>query len=212
MISDMTKDLFDEDFSHYLKQNKEKIDIIEQMIKILYPNASDDELYDVTFNGEYIDKLKELKDTADTMLMANDIKKQDIDSLREANDRLEQENKELKEKIIELSEEKGHLIVENNTLKESNQSLSMLGTDLASANETVRKEFFRADKNKDMWREKAEEYHSALEEIRVIAENLSPCKLDYSDVYCHQTDCTDCIQRIILKKINEVLNENKSSK
>ena len=80
--------------------------------------------------------------------------------------RLKQENKELKEKIIELSEEKGHLIVENNTLKEANQSLSMLGTDLASANETVRKEFFRADKNKDMWREKAEEYRSALEEIQ----------------------------------------------
>ena len=82
--------------------------------------------------------------------------------------RLEQENKELKEKIIELSEEKGHLIVENNTLKESNQSLSMLGTDLVSANETVRKEFFRADKNKDMWREKAEKYRSALEEIKAM--------------------------------------------
>ena len=74
-------------------------------------------------------------------------------------------DKQTKEKIIELSEEKGHLIVENNTLKESNQSLSMLGTDLVSANETVRKEFFRADKNKDMWREKAEKYRSALEEI-----------------------------------------------
>lgn len=83
--------------------------------------------------------------------------------------RLEQENKELKEKIIELSEEKGHLIVENNTLKESNQSLSILGTDLASANETVRKEFFRADKNKDMWREKVEKYRSALEEIQELS-------------------------------------------
>jgi chromosome segregation ATPase len=85
--------------------------------------------------------------------------------------RLEQENKELKEKIIELSEEKGHLIVENNTLKESSQSLSMLGTDLASANETVRKDFFRADKNKDMWREKAENYRLALEKIRENIQN-----------------------------------------
>lgn len=82
--------------------------------------------------------------------------------------------------IYELSEEKGHLIVENNTLKESNQSLSMLGTDLVSANETVRKEFFRADKNKDMWREKAEEYRSALEEIREIAEkykDMEGCRI-----------------------------------
>lgn len=86
------------------RENKEKIDIIEQMIKILYPNASDDELYDVAFNGEYIDKLKELKDTADTMLMANDIKKQDIDSLREANERLEQENEELKERFEKRGE------------------------------------------------------------------------------------------------------------
>lgn len=54
---------------------------------------------------------------------------------------------------------------ENKELKKANQSLSILGTDLASAHKTVRKEFFRADKNKDMWREKAEEYRSALEEI-----------------------------------------------
>lgn len=96
----------------------------------------------------------------------------EVTELKDELKRLEQENKELKEKVIELFEEKGHLIIENNTLKESNQSLSILGTDLASANETVRKEFFRADKNKDMWREKAEEYRSALEEIREIAKDI----------------------------------------
>jgi flagellar biosynthesis chaperone FliJ len=110
--------------------------------------------------------------------------------------RLEQENKELKEKIIELSEEKGHLIVENNTLKESNQSLSILGTDLASAHETVRKEFFRADKNKDMWREKAEEYRSALKEINHILE-------------IHKDELEECLHNdidgMIQNKINEVL-------
>ena len=91
------KDCDFKEIANLQRENKEKINIIEQMIKILYPNASDDELYDVAFNGEYIDKLKELKDTADTMLMANDIKKQDIDSLREANTRLEQENRELRQ-------------------------------------------------------------------------------------------------------------------
>lgn len=117
--------------------------------------------------------------------------------------RLKQENKELKEKIIELSEEKGHLIVENNTLKESNQSLSMLGTDLVSANETVRKEFFRADKNKDMWREKADTYRSALEEIRENIQNWinSPWS------------CFNCRNNMderlteIKNKINEVLEK-----
>ncbi len=62
------------------------------------------------------------------------------------------------------------LKAENDLLKEVNQSLSMLGTDLASANETVRKEFFRADKNKDMWREKAENLQKTLQEIKKIAE------------------------------------------
>jgi chromosome segregation ATPase len=115
---------------------------------------------------------------------------------------LEQENKELKEKIIELSEEKGHLIVENNTLKESNQSLSMLGTDLASANETVRKEFFRADKNKDMWREKAEEYRSALDTIqRMVLSAWEQGKYLDGGLY---NDLTN-----EFAKINEVLNESK---
>lgn len=112
--------------------------------------------------------------------------------------RLEQENKELKEKVIELFEEKGHLIIENNTLKESNQSLSILGTDLASANETVRKEFFRADKNKDMWREKAENYRSALEEINLILDELKQ-QYDYMANYSEIEE--------IQNKINEVLNE-----
>jgi len=120
--------------------------------------------------------------------------------------RLEQENKELKEKIIELSEEKGHLIVENNTLKESNQSLSMLGTDLVSANETVRKEFFRADKNKDMWREKAEEYRSALEEIREDMEQDTTC--ESRECGCDDyAECLNCIKETILNKINEVIDK-----
>lgn len=115
--------------------------------------------------------------------------------------RLEQENKELKEKIIELSEEKGHLIVENYTLKESNQSLSMLGVDLASANETIRKEFFRADKNKDMWRETAGKYRSALEEIRDYCN-----RIEQGSVIGTQ----DCLINSIKNIANEVL-ENKEN-
>ena len=93
-------------------------------------------------------------------------------------------NGELQEKVAELqgkidayqmSENEANEIIaelkaENEQLKEVNQSLSMLGTDLASANETVRKEFFRADKNKDMWREKAENLQQTLQEIKKIAE------------------------------------------
>lgn len=120
----------------------------------------------------------------------------------------EQENIELKEKIIELSEEKGHLIVENNTLKESNQALSMLGTDLASANETVRKEFFRADKNKDMWRKKAEGYRSALEEINILAKNYcNACDEFKAKTYKNKNDCLYCNYGFIKSKINEVLND-----
>jgi hypothetical protein len=53
----------------------------------------------------------------------------------------------------------------------------MLGTDLASAHETIRKEFFRADKNKDMWREKAEHLSQTLQEIKDIAETyLTDCQ------------------------------------
>lgn len=121
--------------------------------------------------------------------------------------RLEQENKELKEKIIELSEEKGHLIVENNTLKESNQSLSMLGTDLVSANETVRKEFFRADKNKDMWREKAENYRSALEEILESAKfaQCLPCGSgNLEDCLNCDDDTTNNGQFCMEKRIHEI--------
>lgn len=124
--------------------------------------------------------------------------------LNQLYEKLEQENKELKEKIIELSEEKGHLIVENNTLKESNQSLSMLGTDLVSANETVRKEFFRADKNKDMWRETAENYRSALEKI---GEYINRCRASYCDSNCEYWGNCKGNYNInnIYNKINEVL-------
>lgn len=78
------------------------------------------------------------------------------------------------------------LEAENKRLKEANQSLSMLGTDLASANETVRKEFFRADKNKDMWREKAEKLQQTLQEIKSIAER----KITYIDF----TKSKNCVE------------------
>lgn len=89
---------------------------------------------------------------------------------------------------------------ENKELKRANQSLSILGTDLASAHETVRREFFRADKNKDMWREKAEEYRSALEEIRKVI-NLAYKTGDY----LLGQDYTDLVDRI--EKELEVLND-----
>jgi hypothetical protein len=83
---------------------------------------------------------------------------------------------------------------ENKELKVANQSLSILGTDLVSAHETVRKEFFRADKNKDMWREKAEEYRSSLEEIREIVTSAFAKQRPYKEDFAE-----------IETKINEVL-------
>lgn len=86
--------------------------------------------------------------------------------------------KTIQKRIKEISEYLTQYLInekleaENKRLKEANQSLLMLGTDLASANETVRKEFFRADKNKDMWREKAEKLQQTLQEIKEIAEEI----------------------------------------
>lgn len=62
----------------------------------------------------------------------------------------------------------------------------------------------------DSWnnRLRADKYKSALEEIREIAENISPCKLEFDKEHCFRTDCNDCIQEKIRSIINEVLNEN----
>lgn len=91
------------------------------------------------------------------------------------------------------------LKAENERLKEANQSLSMLGTDLASANETVRKEFFRADKNKDMWREKTEKYRTTLQEIKNI------CKMDCGDCQYNQ-DCDCNFEECEEAKIDDILD------
>lgn len=166
-------------FKHLQRENKEKINIIEQMIKILYPNANDDELYDVTFNGEYIDKLKELKDTADTMLMANDIKKQDIDSLREVNARLEQENKELKEENIKVKKEFNNLIVEIISDTEYTGEIACNGE---SPKEHLKQ---------------CQKALAALEEIRTYLDTLTSIDSDFTN--------TETYLRI-QDKINEVLN------
>lgn len=50
-------------------------------------------------------------------------------------------------------------------LKDKVEQLTILGMDLNQSNEILRKSFFTADKNKDDWREKAEKYERALEEI-----------------------------------------------
>ena len=165
------------EYKHLQRENKEKIGIIEQMIKILYPNASDDELYDVTFNGEYIDKLKELKDTADTMLMANDIKKQDIDSLREANTRLEQENEKLKKEVKQIGSDfikKGdyarELEQENRELKELNKKIC------------------------EDWSKEIKVYWNALEEIKHGILHIPPFDKQSAQII-----------EALLKLINEVL-------
>lgn len=61
------------------QENKEKINILEQIINILYPNANDDELYDVAFNSEYIDKLKELIKSNERLQKENEDLKAEID-------------------------------------------------------------------------------------------------------------------------------------
>lgn len=99
-------------------------------------------------------------------------------------EQLMEQNKELIEDNLNLSKE-------NARLKEENQSLSMLGTDLANAHETVRKEFFRADKNKDMWREKTEKLQQTLQEIKDYLNTLSGIDNDFvnTETYLRILDC-----------------------
>ena len=52
-----------EEIKYLEEEKKEKIQLLEQIINILYPNANDDELFTITFNSEYIDKLKKLQQT-----------------------------------------------------------------------------------------------------------------------------------------------------
>ena len=48
--------------NEYLEDEKrEKIKLLEQVIKSLYPNANDDELFDAAFNCVFIDDIKQLK-------------------------------------------------------------------------------------------------------------------------------------------------------
>lgn len=63
------------------EENKEKINILEQIINILYLNANDDELYDVTFNGEYINKLKKVIQALEKIrdIVSDEIDKTDAD-------------------------------------------------------------------------------------------------------------------------------------
>lgn len=123
---------------------------------------------------------KDLKDTADTMLMANDIKKQDIDSLREANDRLEQENKELKiyvESNKQQVEEAEMLVMDNDRLQQEVENL------------------------KDTIYYNVEKYRSALEEIREMTKKYD-AEVGDTIIANPIQDCYD-----IYCKINEVLNK-----
>lgn len=52
-----------EDIKYLGEEKKEKIQLLEQIINILYPGANDDELFTITFNSEYIDKLKKIQQT-----------------------------------------------------------------------------------------------------------------------------------------------------
>lgn len=63
------------------EEKKEKIQLLEQIINILYPNANDDELFTITFNSEYIDKLKkyrqalqEIRDIAERQLLITNVR------------------------------------------------------------------------------------------------------------------------------------------
>lgn len=56
-------DRLKEEIKYLEEEKKEKIQLLEQIINILYPNANDDELFTITFNCEYIDKLKKIQQT-----------------------------------------------------------------------------------------------------------------------------------------------------
>lgn len=217
-------DCYYKELKHLQRENKEKIDIIEQMIKILYPNSNDDELYDATFNGEYIDELKELKDTADTMLMANDIKKLDIDSLREANDRLEQERDELKFEndrykqllkgcptededcgLCVIDEQNKRLKQENKDLKKQIESDKGLITIGGKQQYKYLQRIDELEQENEKWKEARNhfmaenlKYFNALEEIITYLNTLSSIDSDFTN--------TETYLRI-QDKINEVLDD-----
>ena len=90
---------------------------------------------------------------------------------------IEKENKRLRDllysKIMfieQLKKDYRNLVKDIEEIIKNYNEARDLAIELRDAHETVRKEFLRADKNKDMWREKAEKYHTTLQEIKEIAE------------------------------------------
>lgn len=90
-------------------KKRDKIKLLEQVINILYPDASDNELYDVAFNIEFIDKLKELQAENDILHISIEKLKGDLyiteDSLKDCQahyDRLQAKNEELEKENADL--------------------------------------------------------------------------------------------------------------
>lgn len=88
---------------------------------------------------------------------------------------IEKENKRLRDllysKIMfieQLKEDYRNLVKTLEEIINNYNEARDLAIELRDAHETVRKEFIRADKNKDMWREKAEHLSQTLLEIKAI--------------------------------------------
>ena len=88
----------------------------------------------------------------------NPDKEQEYEELKAYAQRQENQRETYYKEYLKLSQE-------CEKLKSKVEQLTVLGIDLNQSNEILRKSFFTADKNKDNWRERAEKYKQALEEI-----------------------------------------------
>ena len=124
---------------------EEKLDrqnALTEMINILYPNADDDELFTAVFNGEYIDKLKEV-----------------VEQLKGK----EQECERLDNEAQNLFTEKTNLSIELDQLKAENEEFKDLNTRLDNQRETYWKEYQKLKQTLAEIKEIAEENDELLQ-------------------------------------------------
>jgi hypothetical protein len=114
---------------------------------------------------------------------------------------IEKENERLRDllysKIMfieQLKEDYRTLVKDIEEINDNYNEARDLAIELRDAHETVRKEFLRADKNKDMWREKAEKLQQTLQEIKAIAEK---------EIYMKQNSSMNKILDLITKAEEE---------
>lgn len=81
------------------EEKSEKINLLEQVIKALYPNADDDELFEVAFNAEFIDKAKTIAQECEDLKLCLQQSKDNNKSTLKLLENKHAECEELKRKV-----------------------------------------------------------------------------------------------------------------